>query len=216
MQRIYLSIGLCFLGVGLAGCETIQGNSSSQRAAPTDNRHADVAGMREDVRSLFQMVQEQNFAIEELNRKNVELNATLNRQERAQRESANRNYATVSQLNQHVTELNRKIQESGREQRREVIEQVTRQIEELARQTQRAMDELAESVSTSSAPAVPRPSFSEDYPREGTTYTVRSGDTLSGIARRFNSTVPDIQNANRIADAQRLQIGQELFIPQRD
>lgn len=47
------------------------------------------------------------------------------------------------------------------------------------------------------------------------TYTVKSGDTLSGIADMFGVTVDDIVRSNDIADANSLQVGQTLTIPGR-
>jgi LysM repeat protein len=57
--------------------------------------------------------------------------------------------------------------------------------------------------------------FTEDYPKQGTTYTVEPGDTLASIAQRLGSSVRDIQNANKIADPKTLQVGQVIFVPQR-
>jgi LysM repeat protein len=48
-----------------------------------------------------------------------------------------------------------------------------------------------------------------------TTYTVRSGDTLSGIATTFGLTVDDIVRTNNIADPNSLTVGQVLTIPAR-
>jgi peptidoglycan endopeptidase LytF len=45
-------------------------------------------------------------------------------------------------------------------------------------------------------------------------YTVRSGDTFFALARRFNTTVAAIQAANPNVDPDRLQIGQQICIPQ--
>lgn len=47
------------------------------------------------------------------------------------------------------------------------------------------------------------------------TYTVKTGDTLSGIADLFGVTVDDIVRSNDVADANSLQIGQTLTIPGR-
>ena len=44
-------------------------------------------------------------------------------------------------------------------------------------------------------------------------YTVKPGDTLSGIAARFNTTVKAIQAANNIADPRVIRSGQVLVIP---
>ena len=48
-----------------------------------------------------------------------------------------------------------------------------------------------------------------------TTYTVRSGDTLSGIAALFGVSVDDIVRVNNIADPNTLSEGQVLTIPGR-
>ena len=45
------------------------------------------------------------------------------------------------------------------------------------------------------------------------TYRVRRGDTLSGIARRFGTSVTAIVNANRLRSRHRIGIGQALRIP---
>jgi LysM repeat protein len=45
------------------------------------------------------------------------------------------------------------------------------------------------------------------------TYVVRSGDTLSQIANRFDTTVPALVQANNIADPDVIDVGQELTIP---
>lgn len=45
------------------------------------------------------------------------------------------------------------------------------------------------------------------------TYVVRSGDTLSAIANRFDTTVEALVEANDIADPDAIDIGQELTIP---
>jgi LysM repeat protein len=44
-------------------------------------------------------------------------------------------------------------------------------------------------------------------------YTVQSGDTLSGIARKFGVTVDAIVKANNIADPSRTRPGQIFVIP---
>lgn len=46
-----------------------------------------------------------------------------------------------------------------------------------------------------------------------TSYTVRSGDTLSAIASRHSTTVRAIQHANNLGSAHRIAVGQRLKIP---
>ncbi len=61
-------------------------------------------------------------------------------------------------------------------------------------------------------PTQPQP---QPQPPSGdqTTYTVVRGDTLGNIARRFNSTVAAIAQANNIANVNRIFTGQQLTIP---
>ncbi len=195
------------------------------RAYPAGSSMAQIAAMREDIRGLSSMVREQNLVIEELQRNNRTLEARMREYEGVLRDSQSRqtgNFATMSQVNRALEEMAENIRRASRDQRREIIEQVSRQIDELARETQRAMDTLARNISssgggaTSSAPAPSTPSFADDFPEEGVSYTVRQGDTLSSIASRHNARVRDIVNANRIEDPNRLRVGQTLFIPQRD
>lgn len=55
------------------------------------------------------------------------------------------------------------------------------------------------------------PSPSPSPQRE--TYTVKSGDTLSQIAQRFDTTIEAIVEANDLDDPDKLGIGDELVIP---
>ena len=46
-----------------------------------------------------------------------------------------------------------------------------------------------------------------------TTVTVRSGDTLSSIARRYNTTASQLVNLNGIKNANAIRVGQKLLLP---
>jgi len=45
------------------------------------------------------------------------------------------------------------------------------------------------------------------------TYSVRSGDTLSALAKRFGTSVSEIAKANNISNPNRINVGQKLVIP---
>jgi LysM repeat protein len=58
---------------------------------------------------------------------------------------------------------------------------------------------------TAPATPAPKPTYR--------TYVVKAGDTLSGIASRFHTTVTKIANLNHISDPSKLRVGQVLLIP---
>ena len=64
-----------------------------------------------------------------------------------------------------------------------------------------------------SAPASPSPSIAPTPAPSFRTYTVQSGDTLSGIAAKFHTTVAAISKLNNISDPRKLHVGQVLKIP---
>lgn len=45
------------------------------------------------------------------------------------------------------------------------------------------------------------------------TYTVQAGDTLLSIARRFGTTVAELQRLNNITNPDKLSVGQKLIVP---
>src|SRR5581483_9575685 len=105
----------------------------------------------------------------------------------------------------------RAIKASAAATKSETLEQVSAQMEKLAKQTNAALADLAKGQATR---ANVQTSFSEDYPKEGVSYTVQKGDTLSSIAKKTNASMHDIINANKISDPTKLMVGQSLFIPQ--
>lgn len=158
----------------------------------------EVAGLREDVRILVQRVGELSLRVEQLERENAQLRQATS--------GLDGTYATMAQLNAAVADLNRAIKAGDSAAR----DQAAAAIKELARQTNAAIDSVARGVAA--RPTI-QTTFSDDFPREGVTYTIQRGDTLSSIASRFGASVKDIINANKISDPTRIQVGQALFIP---
>ncbi|MFP4259624.1 MAG: LysM peptidoglycan-binding domain-containing protein [Opitutales bacterium] len=176
--------------------------------AQSDSLRVVVANLNEDVGLLAQQVKTLRLEIEEMRRENARL--------RKQVDSARANGYTEAQiddLTSAIETLRREYREADEAQKAQITKEVTRQVEALAKETEKAIGVVAEAVGAE--PQVNSPvHFSEDYPETGITYTVRSGDTLSKIAREHGSTVKHIQNANKIVNPARdLQVGQTIFIP---
>ena len=166
------------------------------------NSQIEIANLREDVRVLSQRVAELGLRLEQLERENTELRKRMN--------AGDRNAVTSAQLNEAVAELNRAIRASANATKTETLQQVSVQLEKLARQTNDAIDSVAKAQSPRPPPQM---SFSDNYPKDGISYTVQKGDTLAVIARKTGAKFQDIVNANKIADPSRIVVGQTLFIP---
>jgi LysM repeat protein len=183
----------------LLGCGLLGGGALWAQMPPPG---VELANLREDVRGLVQRVGELSLRVEQLERENRELRGATS--------SASQSYATVTQLNAAVADLNRLVRAAAADTKNETLQQVGVQMERLARQTQAAIDSAVKGA----GPRPPAPtSFSADYPKEGVSYTVQRGDTLALIAKKKNAKQQDIINANELADPARIQVGQTLFIP---
>jgi LysM repeat protein len=161
-----------------------------------------MANLEQDVQRLSALMGRMQMQIEQLQRENDSLKA-----------NASQSYVTVSELNVALQNLRVEIDAANNQLKRDVANQVGQQLSNLAAKTQKAMKALAKTVEAQ--PEVVREiKFSDDFPKTGVSYTIKTGDTLSSIAKKHHSTVKDIQNANKIANPAKIQVGSVIFIPQ--
>lgn len=178
---------LCWFGSSLQA----QVNAPSNRA---------IADLRSDVDRLDQMVRALRLEVEALTRENNELRRTQ--------------YITAAQLNAILKEWEERSERNNAAARQTIVRQVSSEIEGLVKQTQEAIRALSQSMNAQ--PQVERvTTWQDNYPKTGTNYTVKSGDSLARIARDLGSRVDWIRNANRLA-GDTIFPGQELFIPLKD
>ncbi len=171
-----------------------------------------LANLTQDVALLSQQVGQLRLEVEQLRRENAQLRQQTANDERLRAELRE----IAVQAEARSSNLRRELLAADARQRKEIVAEVATQIEQLAGQTQKAIDAVAKASSVR-ADLPETVTFSDDFPKEnGVLYEVQPGDTLSGIARKFNARIRDIQNANRIADPRALRVGQTLFVPRRE
>jgi LysM repeat protein len=192
---------LCLILTGLFVC-AVPARAQNQSLA------AAVASMQQEMLLLRERSQQLSLRVEELEAQNAELRKAV--------AGTGQSYATVTQLNTAVADFNTAIRAAQQQTKSEVLSQVGGQMEKLANQTNAALDAAARQsrpTPVAAPPAAAPQTFSDNFPKEGVNHTVQPGETVSQIAKKHGAKLADVLNANKIADATRVQVGQVLFIP---
>ena len=135
-----------------------------------------LANLRSDVDRLDQVVRSLRLEVEALRRENRELTDWVQKQI-----SSGSDSVSPEQLNAVLKTFEQRIQSANQVSRQSIVNEVSREIESLAEKTQKAINALAKSLE--GQPQLEQVVvFSDDYPRSGTSYTVQSGDSISGMA----------------------------------
>lgn len=185
-------------------CSLIGAALVTAALAQTAPSSVDFANLREDVRGLTQRVGELTLKVEQLERENSELRQKLG--------ALNGTYATDQQLQGAILEVNRAIKVAVAEGKKDALGEVDAKIDKLAAATNHALESMAKAQATRGVPASSA-TFTENYPKEGVSYSVQKGDTLAIIAKKTGAKQQDIINANKLADPSKVMVGQTLFIP---
>lgn len=176
--------------------------------AAQDNLRVAVANLSQDVNLLGQSLKTMRLEIEELRRENARLRSQV-----SSASSKSDTNAQISNLSVAIETLRREYGSADAQQRQQILAELNRQISALAKETQVAINSIAKAAYNQPKVATPV-HFSDNFPKTGKTYVVRSGDTLSKIARDHGSTIKHIQNANKIVNPSKdLQVGETIFIP---
>ena len=171
-----------------------------------------LAALIEEVTALRDEVNRLRMDVEDLRAENARLEEKL-----GNRKQTPNGAAEIAALR---VEINNKLEA----QRREIAASVDKRLAEVVANTNAALKEMRDQVNKAlagvgaGAPVKPSTPLKEpkDLPAKGIQYKVKSGDTLSKIAREQRSKIAWILYVNPGLDANRLPLGKEIVIPQAD
>lgn len=166
-----------------------------------------IAALIEEVTALRDEVNRLRLDVEDLRTENARL---LEKAERKGNASAG-----AAEMASLRVEINNKLEAQRREIGSEVERRIARANEETNKALKNIQKQVNEALDTKSVPAA-SPAKPKDLPENGVLYVIKSGDTLSKIAREHNSKVAWILFVNQGMNPNRLQPGKEIVVPQKD
>ena len=181
--------------------------------APLFAQNNQLAGMQQDLAEL-------RNEVEKLKLENADLRDALNKQRNASvgnssnAEAAARTKAEAlaevdRRLKQQTADVNAALTELGRR-----VDAALAGRQPLAKPTGTPPSTTGVAPPATTPPPAPEDGLPTDMPRTGTPYKVKSGDTVTKIARQFGSKIEWILQANKLSSAGALRADVEIFVPQ--
>ena len=169
-----------------------------------------VANLKQDLELISRELAGLRSEVELLRRENAQLRVVVDSFSKKANSDQGISAAQMTQINSRLSSLEKRVQ-ANTESQATIQTSVNQQVQELIKQ----MNDGFETVSKSTATPTPAKTFSTDYPQKGFVHKVEKGETVSSIAKKYESKVKWIIDANQIADPTKVFVGKELFVPQK-
>ena len=169
-----------------------------------------VANLKQDLELISRELTGLRSEVELLRRENAQLRVVVDSFSKKTNSDQGVSAAQVIQINSRLSSLEKRVQANTGSQAT-MQTSVNQQMQERIKQ----MNDGFETVSKSTATPTPAKTFSTDYPQKGFVHKVEKGETVSSIAKKYESKVKWIIDANQIADPTKVFVGKELFVPQK-
>ena len=169
-----------------------------------------VANLKQDLELISREVAGLRSEVELLRRENAQLRVVVQSFSKKTNSDQGISSAQMVQVNGRLSYIEKKVQENAGSQVK-MQTNVNQQMQELIKQ----MNDGFEKISQGPTTPTPAMSFSTDYPQKGFVHKVEKGETVSSIAKKYESRVKWIIDANQITDPTRVSVGKELFVPQK-
>lgn len=169
-----------------------------------------VANLKQDLELISREVAGLRSEVELLRRENAQLRVVVQSFSKKTNSDQGISSAQMVQVNGRLSSIEKKVQENAGSQVK-MQTNVNQQMQELIKQ----MNDGFEKISQGPTTPTPAMSFSTDYPQKGFVHKVEKGETVSSIAKKYESRVKWIIDANQITDPTKVSVGKELFVPQK-
>ena len=169
-----------------------------------------VANLKQDLELISREVAGLRSEVELLRRENAQLRVVVQSFSKKANSDQGISSAQMVQVNGRLSSIEKKVQENAGSQVK-MQTNVNQQMQELIKQ----MNDGFEKISQGPTTPTPAMSFSTDYPQKGFVHKVEKGETVSSIAKKYESRVKWIIDANQITDPTKVSVGKELFVPQK-
>jgi LysM repeat protein len=163
-----------------------------------------VANLKQDLELISRELTGLRSEVELLRRENAQLRVVVDSFSKKANSDQGISAAQVLQINSRLSSLEKRVQ-ANTESQATIQSRVNQQMQELIKQ----MNDGFETVSKTSATPSPAKTFSSDYPQKGFVHKVEKGETVSSIAKKYESKVMWIIDANQIADPTKVFVAQK-------
>ena len=169
-----------------------------------------VANLKQDLELISREVAGLRSEVELLRRENAQLRMVVQSFSKKANSDQGISSAQMVQVNGRLSSIEKKVQENAGSQVK-MQTNVNQQMQELIKQMNDGFQKISQGPTT----PTPAMSFSTDYPQKGFVHKVEKGETVSSIAKKYESRVKWIIDANQITDPTKVSVGKELFVPQK-
>jgi len=173
--------------------------------------NVEIANLKQDLQLFSREVAGLRSEVELMRRENAQLRMALEQITRQSNARSGDSQGMMSQVDARLRTIEKRV--SANEQALGAMQSnVDSKMSDLITQMNKGFDKVSSSSANSAAS---QPTFSTDYPQKGFVHKVEKGETVSSIAKKYQSKISWIINANQIADATKVNVGKELFVPQK-
>jgi LysM repeat protein len=169
-----------------------------------------VANLKQDMELVSRELAGLRTEVELLRRENAQLRVQVQQSQRKHSSNEGVSNEVLRRMSDRLLAFEARLNQNSDSQIA-LQKSIESKMKDLISQMNKGFDQ----VQSSSKPVSSVPSFSQDYPQNGFVHKVEKGETVSSIAKKYKSSVSWIINANQIGDPKKVNVGKELFIPQK-